>query len=212
MMLILLWKRFQSYYGGDKMGWIDIANFFGIPTANSTDNAEMKDVIGNKQDRSFSNWQTDPPKPSIVGHLTAQYYHIHDASRVYPRTDDDTPLAFVTITSPASALTFGNWIEIAGFDSKSVMADVHFVFIGNISADDDYVLQLGIGANPAQAFWGECAFSRDTNQMRVGFAPIQGKPIPAGTKLWARLANTSAISRTVDIKVYTHQYPSVTGV
>ena len=193
------------------MGWVDIANWLGIPTADSHANEKMLDVVGNKTDKSFSNWQSDPPLPSIIGHLTANYYHVHDASRVYPRTDDDTPLAFVTITSPASALTFGNWIEIAGFDGKSVMSDVHFVFIGSISNNDDYVLQLGTGAGGSQAFWGECAFTRDTNQMRTSTVPIQGQPIPAGTKLWARLANTSASSRTVDIKVYTHQYPSVTG-
>ena len=194
------------------MGWIDIANFFGIPTANSTDNAEMKDVIGNKSDRSFSNWQSDPPHPSVIGHLVAMYYHIHDASRVYPRTDDDTPLAYLTITGSATALTFGAWTEITGFDSKTVMSDCHFVNVGAISASDEYFLQLGIGAAGSQVFWGENSFTRDTNQMRTSAVPIQGKPIPAGTKLWARLASTAGGSRTVDIKVYTHQYPSVTGV
>jgi hypothetical protein len=193
------------------MGWIDIANWLGIPTANSTANAKMLDVVGNKSDRSFSNWQSDPPHPSIIGHLTAQYYHIHDASRVYPRTDDNTPAAFLRVTASNTALTYGAWTEITGFDSKTVMADVHFIFIGIMSADDDYTLQLGTGANPNQAFWGECAFTRDGNQMRTGFAPIQGKPIPAGTKLWARLASTGGGEDYVEIKVYTHQYPSVTG-
>ena len=194
------------------MGWVDIANWLGIPTANSTANEKMLDVVGNKMDRAFSNWESDPPHPSIIGHLTANYYHIHDASRVYPRTDDNTPAAFLTVTGSATALTYGNWVEVSGFDSKSVMADVHFVFIGGISGDDDYTLQLGTGTAGNQAFWGECAFTRDTNQMRVGYVPIQGKPIPAGTKLWARLASTTGGGKTVDIKVYTHQYPSVTGV
>lgn len=187
-----------------------IASFL-VPTANSTANTTIADAIGNKNDLSFSDWTSDPPDPSVIGHLTANYYHVHDAARVYPRTDDDTPLAFLTVTGSATALTYGSWVEISGFDSKTVMADCHFVFIGTISANDDYVLQLGIGASGSQAFWGECAFTRDTNQQRTGYAPIQGKPIPAGTKLWARLASTGGGSNTVDIKVYTHQYPSVTG-
>ena len=178
---------------------------------NSSSNATIADVIGSKNDRSFSNEDPNDSDPSVVGHLKAGYYHVHDAARVYPRTDDDTPLAFLTVTGSATALTYGDWVEITGFDAKTVMADVHFIFIGSISATDDYVLQLGIGASGAQVFWGECAFTRDTNQQRTGYAPIQGRPIPSSTKLWARLASTNGEGRTVDIKVYTHQYPSVTG-
>lgn len=184
---------------------------FTVPTANADDNEVLRDVIGNKDDKSFSDWTSNPPNPSVIGHLTAGYYHIHDASRVYPRTDDDTPLAGVTVTDGGSAWTFGAWVEITNFDTKTVMADCHHVYINNISDVDEYVLQLGIGASGSQTFWGECAFSRDTNQNRVAPCNIQGKPIPAGTKLWARLASNDGDDATCNIKVYTHQYPSVTG-
>lgn len=179
-----------------------------VPTADSTENSTIGDVIGNKTDKAFSDGQE---APSVVGHLVAGYFHVHNPSRVYPRTDDDTPLGFLTVTGAAGALTFGPWVEITGFDGKANMADVHFIFIGNISANDEYTMQLGTGAGGAQVFWGECAFTRDTNQMRAGYAPIQGSPIPAGTKLWARVASTGGGSDTVDIKVYTHEYPNVTG-
>ena len=193
--------------------YANVKDYFGVQEANSTANTEIRDVIGNRNDRSFSNWENgNPPRPSIIGHLVANYYHVHDASRVYPRTDDDNPLPYVTITGSADALTYGAWTEIAGFDTKTVMSDCHFVNIGGISANDEYHLQLGIGVAGSQVFWGENTFTRDTNQMRTSEVPIQGKPIPAGTKLWARLASTSGGSRTVDIKVYSHQYPSVTGV
>ena len=183
------------------------------PTANlsANDSEFLQDTIGNRDDRSFSNWTNgSPPKPSIIGHLVANYYHVHDASRIYPRTDDDTPLAPITVTASATALTFGTWVEITNFDTKVVMSDVHHVILGNISANDDYVLQLGTGVSGSQAFWGECAFTRDTNQVRGSQVPIQGRPIPAGTELWARLASTSG-GGNVQIKVFTHQYPSVTG-
>jgi len=179
-----------------------------VPAENGSGNDTVADVIGNKNDLSFSDWMAHP---SVIGHLKAGYNHVHNPARVYPRTDDNTPLAFLTVTGAAGALTYGSWVEVSGFDGKSVMADVHFVFIGSISANDDYTLQLGTGAAGAQSFWGECAFTRDTNQQRTGYAPIQGAPIPAGTKLWARVASTGGSSRTVDIKVYTHEYPGVTG-
>lgn len=190
------------------VGFID---GFVTPDANTNDNYSIRDVIGNKYDRSFSNWQAEVPKPSVIGHLTAGYYHIHDQSRIYPRVDDDTPLAPIVVTTSATALTFGDWVEITNFDTKVVMADVHHIILGNISDNDDYVLQLGIGISGSQEIWGECAFTRDTNQVKGSQVPIQGKPIKAGTKLWARASCTGGGSNTVAIKVFTHQYPSVTG-
>jgi hypothetical protein len=185
---------------------------FAVPEDNSTDNYSMRDVIGSKNDRAFSNASpSNGHDPSVVGHLRANYYHVHDSSRIYPRTDDDTPLASLTITGSATALTFGAWVEITNFDGKTVMSDVHHVILGNISDNDDYVLQLGTGTSGSQVFWGECAFTRDTNQVKGSQVPIQGPPINAGTKLWARLASTAGGSETVDIKVFSHQYPSVTG-
>lgn len=187
------------------------SEYLNVPTANTDDNDSIRDVVGNKDDKSFSDFTTDPPNPSVIGHLMANYYHAHDASRVYPRTDDDTPLAGITVTDGGSSWTFGSWVEITGFDTKTVMADCHFVYVNNIDDTDEYVLQLGTGTTGSQAFWGETAFSRDTNLNRVAPIPIQGKPIPAGTKLWARLASNDGASSTCNVKVYTHQYPSVTG-
>jgi len=181
------------------------------PKDNSDLNVTINDVIGSKNDRSFSNWTKAVPDPSVIGHLVAGYYHVHDPSRIYPRTDDDTPLAPITATAAGTAWTFGSWVEITNFDLKIVMSDVHFVILGNISNVWSYVLQLGIGDSGSQIFWGECAFTRDTAQMRAAWVGIQGKPIAAGTKLWARLASSGGDGETVEFKVYTHQYPSVTG-
>ena len=88
---------------------------------------------------------------------------------------------------------------------NSNMSDV----IGN--KVDLYVIQLGTGVAGSQVFWGESAFSRDTNQNRVAPIGVQGYPIPAGTKLWARLASEGGGGDSCKIKVYTHQYLSVTG-
>lgn len=174
-------------------------------------NSGIKDVIGNRDDRSFSNMLTTPPNPTLIGHAKANYYHVHDASRTYPRVDDDTPLAPITVTASATALTFGAWVEITNFDTKTVLSDCHYLYIGSISDVDWYIIQLGTGESGSQEFWGESDFSRDTNQNRVAPIRIQGEPIPAGTKLWARLASVDGGSHSCKVKAYTHQYPSVTG-
>ena len=109
-----------------------------VTVANSNNNESLNDVFGNRDDRSFSNFSNGSvPRPSAMGHLVANYYHIHNSSRVYPRTDDNTPLASITVTTSASALTFGAWVEITNFDAKTVMADIHHIILGNISGDDD---------------------------------------------------------------------------
>ena len=180
---------------------------FGIPLANATANNTMRDVLGSRTDASFSNGGSSP---SIIGHLVAGYNHVHDSSRVHPRTSDDVPLAAITVAGSATALTFGSWVEIIAANAIDKMFDMHFVLLGSISAVDDYVLQLGYGESGSEVFWGESAFTRDTNQMRASWVPIQGPPVAANTRIAARLASTGGGGDSADIKIYTHQYPDVT--
>jgi hypothetical protein len=187
------------------MGFVTRAN--AVPSANAATNVSTKDVVGNKSDASFSNGSSTP---SVIGHLAAGYQHVHNSSRVHPRTDDDTPLAAITVTGSATALTFGSWVEVIAANAIDKLFDMHFVLLGSVSAVDDYVLQLGYGGAGSEVFWGECAFTRDTNQMRAAWVPIQGPPIVENTRIAARLASTGGGSDTADIKIYTHQYPDVT--
>ena len=166
----------------------------------------VSQVVGERAEKSFSNASFTP---SVIGHLVANYNHVHDASRVFPRTDDNTPLGVVSISSTTTGWEFGAWVEVAGFDAKTNRADVHFLVVGSISHEDEYIIQLGVGAAGAQVFWGESAFSRDTNHMRASWMSIQGPPIAAGTKLWGRLASASTTLTTVTFKAYTHEYPGV---
>ena len=177
---------------------------FNINTANSTANVTIKDVLGSRSDTSFSN---NISHPSVMGHLMANFFHIHNASRVYPRTDDDTPLASVTLISDETSLTFGNYVELIA--STPYVMDIHFMMLGELSSNDEYTIQIGIGAAGAETFWGESWVVRDTNQMRIGMANIQGEPIPAGTRVSARLATLGG-SSTAKVKIFTHRYPDIT--
>jgi hypothetical protein len=170
-------------------------------------------VIGAKGDTSFSDGSQTP---TIIGHLVANYNHAHNSSRVYPRTSDSQAAAAITLTDKddggSTPWAYGAWVEITGFDSKTLLSDVHFVIASNISAADAFVVQLGTGASGSQVFWGECAFERDATFLAAAQnVPIQGPPIPAGTKLWARLASEDSDGTTCNIKVYSHEYPPVTG-
>lgn len=55
-----------------------------VPDANSTENSYLRDAVGNKSDNSFSNVIGTGSEPSVLGHLRANYYHIHDRAKVYP--------------------------------------------------------------------------------------------------------------------------------
>ena len=46
--------------------------------------------------------------------------------------------------------------------------------------------------------------------MRGSQFPIQGPPIPAGTRISLSLLSGTG-GDTADCKIYTHEYPSVTG-
>ena len=85
---------------------------------------------------------------------------------------------------------------------------MHFVILGEISATSNYVVKLYTGAVSSEVFWGECAFTRDTNQVRGSQVPIQGPPVPANTRISASLLSDDDNGETVEIKVYTHEYPS----
>lgn len=49
-------------------------------------NIMQSSVIGTKEDKSFSNGVTNP---TVIGHLKAGYYHIHDSAKVWPSGPQD---------------------------------------------------------------------------------------------------------------------------
>lgn len=167
---------------------------------NSTGNTYLSDIIGNRTDTSFSN---GTQTPSIIGHLTAAYNHIHSSSIIYPRDDDS-----VSITAASGSWNEGTKTEIVPASTITYLFDIHWIIVGTISAVDDYVVKLYTGDSGSEVFWGEAAFSRDSNQVRGSQFPVQGHPIPANTRISASLLSGSG-NNTVDIKVYTHEYQPV---
>ena len=169
-----------------------------IAAPDSVSNNTYRDVIGNKKDNTLSG----PANDSLYGIAAFMaYYHVHNPSLIYPR--DASP---ITVTSGAGAWNQGSKVEIINNTVKTEAFDVHFINLATISAVDDYVLKLYQGEAGSEVFWGECSFSRDTNQMRAAFVPIQGPPMGENTRVSASLLSGTG-SDSADVKIYTHEYP-----
>jgi len=178
-----------------KVGVID--GLHDVPSANSTDNSYLRDVLGNKTDTYLN--QTPGTGLSLYNAAAYMaYYHVHASSLCYP--SDAGP---VQIVAGAGAWTIGTAQQIIAANAITKPFDMHFVILGNISANNDYVVKLYYGES--DTFWGECAFTRDTNQVRGSQVPIQGRPVPANSRIKAALMSGSG-SNNVYIKVYVHTY------
>jgi hypothetical protein len=166
---------------------------------NVTANRTMSDVTGNKDDANLSGPGMDSLY-GIAGFMA--YYHVHSPSKIYPELADP-----IVITAGAGAWNLGSLVEIIDNTVKTEAFDIHFLNLGALSASDDYELRLYSGESGLEVLWGACSFSRDTNQMRAAFVPIQGAPIPKNTRISAALASGSG-SNNVAAKIYTHEYPA----
>ena len=166
---------------------------------NSGANVTIRDVIGNREDTSFSGGNGGG-HPSVVGHLTAGYYHVHSPAKVYPTLADS-----ITLTASATAWTLGTKVQIIPADTIATWFDIHWILVHSISATDEYELVLWADDDTEI---GRIAFVKTAAQAQEGNLPIQIPPQPAGTKISASLA-CKAGGNTASIKLYYHQYPDI---
>ena len=170
-----------------------------VPTVNSSANTDIADVIGNKNDSD--NGGANIPG---VGSLYSLSYifekHMHSPSYVYPRN-----VSPITLTAGVGAWTEGTKVEIIPASTIGDPYDVHYVLLGNISANDDYVIKVYYGGAGSEVYYGECAVTRDTNQVRGSQVPLQGIILSANTRLSMSLLSGLG-SNTVDVKAYIHEY------
>ena len=178
-----------------------IDGYHDVPSADSSDNNQMRDVIGNKSDVTNGGPGTQSLY-SIAGYMA--YYHVHSSSLCYPRDADPVTL---TAVNDGSTWSEGTKVEVIPASTITDAFDIHFVILGEISANSNYVVKLYTGGAGSEVFWAECAFIRDSNQVRGAEIPIQGDPVPANTRISASLLSAANNGETVDIKLYTHTYP-----
>lgn len=167
-------------------------------------------VIGCKEDKSFSGGVTNP---TVIGHLKAGYYHVHDAAKVWPTgTGADASKGADPVTIPGHATTaweHGAITEVMPANTVSVKFDIHWVVVSDASDVDDYELRLYKGASGSTVEIGRIAFARNATQDRASvYTPIQVAPIPANFRISASLAS-KATGRSCKIKLYYHTYPDI---
>lgn len=174
-----------------------------ISDENSWENKTINDVIWNRLDKSFSNENRD--NPSLVWYNRAWYYHIHSPAQLYPVLADP-----ITVTASTNAWTdYGSWVEIIPANTITSAFDIHWVDIFDISANWNYVLQLGKWAIGSEEVIGTIWFWRNAVQSQEWQSPIQVSPVPANTRIVARLSSSNSAADTCDVKVYYHTYPDI---
>jgi len=168
------------------------------PAINSAWNVLMSDVVGNKEDSSFSGFSADP---SIVGHLKAAYFHAHGNSFTIP---DNAP---ITVAPGNGAYTYGAPVQIGSY--APTVYDVHWVQISNIDNNGFYNVQL---CNiDGTTVYGKTSCFRTSNFTQEGNVPIQVSPVPKGTTLYARVGvSTGNIAHTIAVKLFCHPYNDLT--
>lgn len=168
------------------------------PAVDSPWNVLMSDVIGNKEDTSFSDGSHHP---SIIGHLKASYYHVHGNSFTIP---DNAP---ITVAPGNGAYVYGAPVEIGAY--ATAVYDVHWIQISDMDDNGYYNLQL---CNvDGTVIYGKTSMFRDNNFVQEGNVPIQISPVPKGTTLYARLGvSTGNIAHTVAVKLFCHPYNDLT--
>lgn len=182
-----------------------------VPNTDGTDNDYTQDVIGNKEDKSFSNGIAHP---SLVGHLKAGYYHVHDSAKVWPTgvgADSDKGADPVILTAASGTpWLHGDKIEVLPSDTIAKWFDIHWLVIGTATQVDDYEIRMYKGEAGSEVEIGRVAFSRGSNQDRASvYIPIQVPPQEKNTRISASLACGDGDGASCGLKFYYHTYPDM---
>lgn len=177
-----------------------ITDTIAVPGANSTDNILMRDVVGNKTDKSLN--------MSLVGKMQTGYEHIHMPAKIYPNVDaaskDD-----IRVTTNAAAWTLGNAVEVVPVNTITKPFDIHWLNISNMSAVGTYEIVLYISADAGLTTLTEIGRVRVTcasNQTKADNTFTQGQVIPANSRIAAKAADSTTSGRDVDFSIHYHEY------
>jgi len=173
----------------------------GLPTVNNSDDILIRDAVGNKGD--FIEAPYSFGINSILAHLNTAYYHVHGESFVYP---NHANAVLLTAGSGAWDLT-GAIIEIIPAATLTTSEfDLHWMNISSISAVGEIQIDIYAGGVGAEVLIGATKATRSTSQTRNGPSRIQIPQIPSGTRVSARLSDSTAGALTCLVSVEGHFY------
>jgi len=183
-----------------------------LPTADSADNANMSDVVGNKTDTSAGDSIVSlqkellelvgevtavPFDESIFGNLNALYRHIHSPANVYPTLADG-----VLVTGGAAAWEVGAVVELIPAGTIAVAFDIHYLNIEVASATDVYEIILYSTTGEI----GRVRTTKQTNQSGANNVPIQIPPQSANEQIRIAVASKTGGGDSLRLSVFYHTY------
>jgi len=124
--------------------------------------------------------------------------HAHKPSQVYPALADP-----VTLADGGAAWTQGALTEIIPASTITDIFDIHFAFVSEPDANDDYQIDFYYGAS--DTWLCNIAFSRSGVWSSSISLPVQSPRVAANSRIRAKLA-TGDGGRTCKVKVYYHDY------
>ena len=169
-----------------------------LPTANSADNNNMSDVIGNKTD-TVSGDSIMAYLKSLAADIHIIEDHIHSVSKVYP-----TLAAGVTVISGAGAWQLGNAVVIVPINTITDDYDIHYINVASVSVNDTFELVLFTDA-ACTVEVGRVRFTRTSVQSGTSSTPMMTPLISANSGIWAKIASASGNDNAV-ISLFYHTY------
>ena len=94
---------------------------------------------------------------------------------------------------------------IAASDITSIF-DIHWLDIADISAADDYQIQLYTGAALSEVLLDPSTFSAVAGSLKISAFATGTIRVPANTRISAALSNKNAAQRTLALKLKGHTY------
>ncbi len=172
-----------------------VDGFHDVPSQDSVDNAQMRDVIGNKTDTHDGN--------SLNAFAHTSDEHFHSVVFIKPNLAGS-----VTLTSDAGAWAAMNATktEIIPVGGVTSIFDIHFMDISDISANGEYQIELYKGGIGAEISIGNFGTGRNAVQSQEGARPIITEMLPANTRISAALSSSNAGANTLTIKLEGHTY------
>lgn len=183
-------------------GVIDINDVLAVSDADTADNTNIMDVVGNKDDDPFI---SHGDAPGLLRYLKAGYLHAHGQPIKYP-IHADAGEYFLTVTSAAAAATHGAKVEIIPANDVTVAFDLHWLEITDISATDEFEVKLWKGLSGAEVEIGSYCYARSSNFAREGSKAILIRQQAANERLSISIACDGGGSKTTRFAVEGHTY------
>ena len=179
----------------------DIKGYHELPAVNSEVYQYIRDVIGTPED--IVQVPYDFGKNSLLAFLITGYYHVHGESFVYPNHANG-----VTLTAGAGVWDLiGAITEVVPAGGLNTAAfDLHWIDVYDISATGEIQVDLYAGGVGAETLIGAIVTQRTSNFSREGPQPVQIPQQAAGTRISARLSDSTAGQLTCKVKLVGHYY------